>query len=89
MILLGSRPSRDELRGIVSSGDSGSLIELFFAVSAEYRTGNAWAVTTVVYAVDRAWVEGGGSFQLWDSAKNSNFRDSASLRILNLHTTAT
>jgi hypothetical protein len=81
--------SRDELFGVIRNGDDRTFDGVFYAVSAEYRVGTDWGVTTVVYAVEQA-PDG-------ETSRDSGFRVNSltevkfdvTLRKLQIYTTAT
>lgn len=81
--------SRFELFGNSKKEDERTFDGVFYAVSAEYRVGSDWGVTTVVYAVEQ-WPEPGapadGRFKV---ASRGEHKFDVTLHKLQVYTTAT
>ena len=75
--------SKDELFGPTTNEDDRTFDGVFYAVSAEYRVGTGWGVTTVVHAIEQA---PDGGFRV---NSRSELKFDVILRKLQIHTTAT
>jgi len=61
--------SMDELKIALAESGGSPLVSVFYAVSAEYRTGNKWGMTTVVFAVETVGGDGDERRRFWDSSQ--------------------
>lgn len=81
--------SKDYIDTVLKDGDGAPFAYAFLAVSADYRYGVDWGMTTIVFAIDNAILDSTGWNEPWDTSEGKSYpRETILLRKLPLETSA-